>query len=151
MLHLKTILHPTDYSPPAENAFHMACSLARDHGGRVIILHVVVPPVVGPGGGLLTPPPGGDWEALERQLRQVQPPDPKVPVEHRLERGDPAAEILRVAEERNCDLIVLGSHGRSGLARLLMGNVADKVVRKAHCPVLVVKTPFPEDPAAPNG
>ena len=58
MLHLGRILHPTDFSPRAENAFHMACSLARDHGGRVIVLHVAVPPVVGPGGGLLTPPPG---------------------------------------------------------------------------------------------
>ena len=59
MLHLERILHPTDFSPLAENAFHMACSLARDHGGRVIVLHVAVPPVIGPGGGLLTPPPGG--------------------------------------------------------------------------------------------
>ena len=48
-----------------------------------------------------------------------------------------------MAEERNCDLIVLGSHGRSALGRLLMGGVADKVVRKAHCPVLVVKIPLP--------
>ena len=147
MLHLETILHPTDFSPLSENAFHLACSLARDHGGRVIVLHVAVPPVIGPGGGL-TPPPGGDWEALERQLREIKPSDPKVPVEYRLERGYPAAEILRVAVERNCDLIVLGSHGRSGLAWLLMGSVADQVVRKAHCPVLVVKTPLPEHPVA---
>ena len=47
MLRLGTILHPTDFSPLSENAFHMACSLARDHGGRVIVLHVAVPPVIG--------------------------------------------------------------------------------------------------------
>ena len=143
MLHLGTILHPTDFSPLSDNAFQLACSLARDHGGRVIVLHVAVPPVIGPGGGVL-PPPGGDWEALDRQLQMIQPSDPDVPVEYRLEGGDPAAEILRVARESHCDLIVLGSHGRTGLARLLMGSVADQIVRKAHCLVLVVKAPFPE-------
>jgi nucleotide-binding universal stress UspA family protein len=144
MLRFRAILHPTDFSPLSENAFHLACSLARDHGARVIVLHVAVPPMIGPGGGSLTPPPEGDWAALEKQLWQTRPPDPTIPVEHRLELGNPAAEILRVAAERDCDLIVIGSHGRSWLAALLMGGVAAQVVRKARCPVLVVKTPFPE-------
>ena len=139
MLKIATILHPTDFSPPSEHAFQLACSLARDHGGRVIVLHVAVPPVVGQGGAL-TPPLEGDWKALEDQLFRVQSPDVKIPIEHRLEEGNPAAEILRVAEEVKCDLIVIGSHGRTGLARILMGGVAEHVVRKATCPVLVVKS-----------
>jgi universal stress protein A len=147
MLRIATILHPTDFSPRSEHAFHLACSLARDHGGRVIVLHVAEPPVVGYGGAI-TPPPEGDWKALEAQLRRVQAPGARVPVEHRLEEGDPVAEILRVAREGNCDLIVMGTHGRTGLAHLLMGSVAERVVRKATCAVLVVKSPFPESPSA---
>jgi nucleotide-binding universal stress UspA family protein len=77
-------------------------------------------------------------------LAQVQSSDGKVPITHRLELGDPASEILRVAEEIKCDLIVLGSHGRGAIARLLMGNVAEHVVRRATCPVLVVKSPIPD-------
>jgi nucleotide-binding universal stress UspA family protein len=61
-----------------------------------------------------------------------------------LQEGDPATEILRIAQECKCDLIVMGTHGRTGVARLLMGSVAEHVVRKAECPVLVVKTPLPK-------
>jgi nucleotide-binding universal stress UspA family protein len=62
--------------------------------------------------------------------------------------GNAAPEILRVAEESHCDVIVLGTHGRTGLARLLLGSVAEQVVRRASCPVLMVKGPFPpEQPA----
>jgi nucleotide-binding universal stress UspA family protein len=66
-----------------------------------------------------------------------------MPVERRLEEGLAVTEVLRVAQEVNADLIVMGTHGRTGLARLLMGSVAEQVLRKALCPVLTVKTPFP--------
>jgi universal stress protein A len=148
MFRIATILHPTDFSPQSEHAFHLACSLARDHAGRVIVLHVAEPPLVAPGGGMTPPLPGGVWEAIETQLRGVQTPDAKVPVEHRLEEGKPADEILRVAQDVKCDLIVMGTHGRTGLAHFLMGSVAEQVVRKATCAVLVVKTPFPEGHSA---
>jgi nucleotide-binding universal stress UspA family protein len=64
--------------------------------------------------------------------------------------GEPYAEILRVAEDDGCDLIVMGTHGRTGLRRLLMGSVAEQVLRQASCPVLTVKTPFPESVSAPE-
>ena len=144
MLRIATILHPTDFSALSEHAFHLACSLARDHSGRVIVLHVVEPPVV-EFGGAITPP--RDWKALDEQLRRFQSPDAKIPVEHRLEEGHPFAEILRVAQESKSDLIVMGTHGRTGLAHLLMGSVAEQVVRKATCAVLVVKTPHPATPS----
>ncbi len=143
MFPLKIILHPTDFSPRAEHAFRLACSLARDHAARVIVLHVAVPPIVGYGEGL-TPPPDGDWQALKRQLWEIKAPDPRVPIEHRLVEGHPVTEILHVARETSCDLIVMGTHGRTALGRLLMGSVADHIVRKAICPVLTVKTPLPE-------
>jgi universal stress protein A len=144
MLRIATILHPTDLSPRSETAFLFACSLARDHGGRVIVLHVAERPLVAPGSAMIHPPPGGVLEAIEEQVRGVKPPDPTVPVEYRLEEGDPVEEILRVARECHSDLIAMGTHGRTGLAHLLLGSVAEQVVRRATCPVLVVKTPCPE-------
>jgi nucleotide-binding universal stress UspA family protein len=145
---IRTILHPTDFSERSGYAFQLACALARDYGARLIVLHVAEPPVI-PYGGVMTPPPPprDSWRALEEQLHRIQAPEPTVHVEHRLEEGGPVAEILRVARETTADLIVMGTHGRTGLGRLLMGSVAEQVVRKAPCPVLTVKTPFPE--AAP--
>jgi universal stress protein A len=148
MLRIATILHPTDFSPHSDHAFQVACSLARDHGGRVLVLHVAEPPLDAPGGIRNPPPPGGVWEELEEPLRKIQSPDARVPVEHRLEEGDPVTEILRVAQECKCDLIVMGTHGRTGLSHLLMGSVAEHVVRKSPCSVLIVKTPFPESESA---
>jgi nucleotide-binding universal stress UspA family protein len=81
-------------------------------------------------------------------LQEVQELGDNVPVEHQLEEGDPVTEILRVAQERECELIVMGTHGRTGLAHLLMGSVAERVVRRSGCSVLVVKTPFGESPAS---
>jgi nucleotide-binding universal stress UspA family protein len=63
-------------------------------------------------------------------------------VEHRLEEGEPAAQILRVAKETKAGLIVMGTHGRTGLERILLGSVAEKVLRKAVCPVLTVRIPI---------
>ena len=148
MFPITTILHPTDFSPPSEHAFNVACSLARDHGSRVIVLHVAELPLSAPGGAMIHPPPGGIREAIREQLHTVQAPDAKIPIEHLLSEGDPATEILRVAQESQCDWIVMGIHGRSGLARLLMGSVAEQIVRKALCPVLIVKTPVAEKPSS---
>jgi nucleotide-binding universal stress UspA family protein len=141
MLALRTILHPTDFSDYSAYAFRLACALARDYGARIVVLHVATPPVVVYGEGVLPPEPEGYKERLREQLHQVVSQDPKVPVEHRLVEGDAATEILRLAGETKCDLIVMGTHGRTGLGRLLMGSVAEQVVRKAPCPVLTVKTP----------
>jgi nucleotide-binding universal stress UspA family protein len=73
----------------------------------------------------------------------MRPSDPKVRVRYLLVEGNPAAEILSAAREGNCDLIVMGTHGRTGLNRLLMGSVAEEVVRKAPCPVLTVRADVP--------
>ena len=142
MLPLKTILHATDFSVEADYAFRLACSLARDHGARLVVAHVVAPaPAVAYGEMLVEP----DQAALDKaweQIRRIQPPEAAVPVQHRVEQGFAADEILRLARELPADMIVLGTHGRSGLGRLLMGSVAEQVVRKAPCPVLVVKPPL---------
>jgi nucleotide-binding universal stress UspA family protein len=140
---MKTILHPTDFSERSEFAFRLACALARDHGARLLVLHVVVPAVLY-GEGMVVLPPESYQRQAEEKLQRLHPYDPKVAVESRVAEGDPTQEILRVAQEANCDLIVMGTHGWTGLGRFLMGSVAEGVVRKAPCPVLTVKMPMPQ-------
>jgi len=143
MLAIKNILHPTDFSQPAASAFLLARSLAKDHGARIILLHVVETPIVGPAGMVPFPPPAPpiDREGLRTQLEAIASAYPELRIECRLAENQPASAILDVARESGCDVIVMGSHGRTGLSRLLMGSVAEQVVRRATCPVLTVKTP----------
>jgi len=139
---IQTILHPTDFSHGSGDAFRLACSLARDHGARLIVLHVSSVPDLAyqgygvPGAAL----PAEEYLAVLRQkLEQLKPPDSRLPIECRLEEGDPVTEILRVAATLNANLIVLSTHGQSGLRHLLMGSVAEQVVRKAPCAVLTLR------------
>jgi nucleotide-binding universal stress UspA family protein len=147
MLPIRTILHPTDFSEHSDPAFWLACSVARDYGARLVVLHVVPPPVFH-GEVVARRQPDGYHTDLEKQLQEFRPREPGIPVERRVEDGDPAAAILRVAQEVPCDLIVMGTHGRTGLGRLLMGSVAEQVMRRAPCPVLTVKLPRHELPGA---
>src|SRR5262245_23503684 len=142
MLPIRRVLHPTDFSERSQAAFRLACGVARDHNAPLLVLHVI-PPAVVYGEGIVAVPTPGYTEEMRAKLHEVLSHEPNVVLEHKLVEGDPAAEILRVAREAVCDLIVLGTHGWTGLRRLLMGSVAEEVVRKAHCPVLTVKTPFP--------
>jgi nucleotide-binding universal stress UspA family protein len=84
------------------------------------------------------------YGGVSHALREIEAPDKNVRVEHRLEEGDASKVILEVAQEIHAGLIVMGTHGRTGLARLLVGSVAEKVLRSAPCPVLTVKIPLPE-------
>jgi nucleotide-binding universal stress UspA family protein len=144
MLPIRTILHATDFSERAGDAFQLACVLAQDYDARLIVLHVhepPPPPIIGEF-GYMPPDVGPDRASLRGRLAELRPSDPRIAVEHELCEGDPAAEILRLAQKRQCDLIVMGTHGRTGLDRLLMGSVAEAVLRKAPCPVLTVKAPL---------
>jgi nucleotide-binding universal stress UspA family protein len=136
-----TILHPTDYSGASRHAFELACRIARDCGSRLIVLHVAEPVWIPTIGMAPVPPlPKGYRGAWESRLRLMQPRDPTVPVEHRLEEGDPAAAILRVAREVHSDLVVMSGRERTWLGRLLTGSVTEEVERKAPCPVLRLNT-----------
>jgi len=137
-MQIKTILHPTDFYEYSNHAFEMACSLARDQGAAVVVMHVYPPPIAH-GEVVTRRQPNGYHEELLQKLRGYQAQGLVAPISHRLEEGDTVAEIMRVAEEVNCDLIVVGTHGRSGLGRLLIGSVAEQVMRKAPCPVLALK------------
>jgi nucleotide-binding universal stress UspA family protein len=146
MLPVSRVLHPTDFSEPSRHALELACSLARDYGARLTLLHIVAPTLVCDEG--FVPPDSAAFAAAWSSLEQVRPPDPGVIVERHLVEGDPAAEIVRAAGA--CDLLVMGTHGRTGLGRLLMGSVAEQVVRRAPCPVVTVKTPAPRPTAMPT-
>lgn len=150
MLTFQTILHPTDFSERSALALRLAGSLARDHGARLIVMHVAVPPTAIAVEGVALPPPAVDLKLLRAQLQQVRPDDAQLSVEHHLVEGEAAAEILRLAAETHCDLIVMGTHGRTWLSRILMGSVAEQVVRKAACPVLTVKTQQHVQPSIPK-
>src|SRR5262249_23309297 len=123
MTRIDTILHPTDFSDRSAHAFELACSLARDHGARLVVLHVVPSPLAVPAGSEALPPGPEEFAltAEKDQLAAIQSPDPAVPVERRLVVGNPVEEILRAAAETGSDLVVMGTHGRTGLGRLLMG------------------------------
>jgi len=149
MLPVKTILHPTDFSEHSQYAFRLACSLARDYGARLIVAHVMSPhlynsPEMGP---LILDPVMIEQESKMRLLA-LKPADDHVVVDHRLCIGGAAAEIIAVAQDEKCDLIVMGTHGRSGFGRLLLGSVAEAVLRRAPCPVLTLKLPFPASDAS---
>jgi nucleotide-binding universal stress UspA family protein len=147
MLPIHNILHPTDFSEQSQNALNLACNLAHDYAAQLVILHVANRPAPPPlAEGVLPPPMEDDHRALMDKLQHMQIPDSQVGVVHRLEEGNPATEILRVAEEIHPDVIIMGTHGRHGLSRLLHGSVAEQVVRKACCPVLTVKAPAGEAP-----
>ncbi len=141
---IRTILHPTDLSDRCAEAFRVACSLARDHAARVIVVHVPEPPAAPTGMAPAPPLPEGHRGGMEEWLRRSHQPDPGVQVEYRVEEGDIAPGIVSAARATACDLIVMGTHGRTGLGRLLMGSVAESVLRTAPCPVVTVKTPDAE-------
>jgi nucleotide-binding universal stress UspA family protein len=143
MLAIKTILHPTDFSERSTYAFRLACTLARDHGGRVVVLHVATVPTVVALEGVIVPDRPIDEEALQEKLAALRSEAPGVVVEHRLiVSSNPVDAIVHRADELRADLIIMGSHGRTGLRRALLGSVAELVLRRANCPVLTVKQPF---------
>jgi nucleotide-binding universal stress UspA family protein len=154
----RRILFPTDYSERSRKALGYAGALARDQGALLVILHAVE--TLGPEnvtygemGSQLQPE--GYRQRLWADLHRVRPPQPGVQIEYVLSEEDPVAAILATAVQHKCDLIVMGSHGRSGIKHFLLGSVAEKVVRRAPCPVLVIKDPWlslqpPEDSGTAN-
>lgn len=126
MINVRKILYPTDFSSYSNQAYFHAITLAETHEASLTILYVAAPG-------------SNQREALRSQLEQIRPVDPHIPVHHVLLEGDPAAEIVRYARDAGFDLIVMGTHGRTGQDRLLVGSVTEQVLREAPCSVLAVK------------
>ncbi len=133
------ILFATDFSPASEAALKYATALARDSGARLLIVHVEELPTPYAGGEMMLPQPEYPNPEIRKMLEAVVPTDKNVAYEHHLLLGTAAEDIVRIATEEKADLIVIGTHGRTGLKRVLMGSVAEAVMRHAHCPVLTLK------------
>jgi universal stress protein A len=140
-MQLQKILFPTDFSSCGDEALELATAIARDTGAKLLIVHVEEPPMAYGTGLMYAGPTEPTQDQLVEMLHKVIPKDSEVPYEHRLLLGDPANEITALAESQSVDLIVIGTHGRSGLFRVLMGSVAESVVRHANCPVATFKHP----------
>jgi universal stress protein A len=121
----RDLLFPTDFSPASETAGVVASQMAREQGLRLHVIHVV-PPVTDP---------EDSAERLERQAAEL---GTGLDVETALLSGRVARQIIHYARDRDIALIVLGTHGRTGVSRALLGSVAESVVRLAPCPVLAV-------------
>ena len=143
-IQFKKILTPTDFSEHSELALDTAMDLAPP-GGTVVLCHIIddAPLTYGYVGVAV---PTQDMlsrlaQEAEKDLQGFKPhvSKPEVLLERRVVHGNPYLEIVRLAEEESVDLIVMGTHGRSGLKHFFIGSVAEKVLRKAPCPVLVVR------------
>jgi universal stress protein A len=145
---IQTILVPTDFSPPSQQALEVACSLARPQHARLVIVHVMDLPVAYCENPLVYTFPAEEVGEAERELNRVVPPDASVACEHRLLKGETATAILKAAEEAKADLIVIGTHGHTGAMHVLLGSVAEKVMRHALCPVMAVKAPHSREARA---
>jgi nucleotide-binding universal stress UspA family protein len=152
-MQIRLILVPTDFSECGNYALSYAASLARVFGASILCVHVIEPmvPTVGYS-GMTEPLPIADIsdqleDSAERELPKIAECEEcaGLEVEELIVRGEAAAEIVRVARDRKVDLIVVSSHGRTGLGRILFGSTAEAIVRHASCPVLVVK-PSQDEP-----
>lgn len=146
MIELKRILFPTDFSEYSQAAAGYACAVAEKFDAELHVLHVLQDLVaMVPEPGLAFPPPGDYMDELKQSAEQAleKVPDPDWAkgrnVVREIRQGPPFVEVVRYARDNEMDLVVMGTHGRSGLAHVLLGSVAEKVVRKAPCPVLTVR------------
>jgi nucleotide-binding universal stress UspA family protein len=135
------ILFPTDFSERSLAALETAVSLARDRNATLVVAHCQETPLAYGGDELAYGVPAPDDAELKSMLDHVVERVQDVPCEKRLLRGVPWRSIVGLAEKEDVKFIVMATHGRLGLLRLLMGSVAEAVVRHAHCPVLTIRQP----------
>lgn len=127
MIRVSRILYPTDFSSYSNQAYFHAVGLAETYGASLTVVYVH------------TPGAPGTVSHWREQLEQVRPSNPRIAVSHVLLEGDAATEIARYAADAGIDVIVIGTHGRTGVDEHAMGSVAERVMREAACSVLVVK------------
>jgi nucleotide-binding universal stress UspA family protein len=146
MINIRRILYATDFSPYSNQAYFHALNLARGYNASLTIAYVRSPTglfpysaEVGSSFPAVIDNQDDEREYWHEQLEQIRPLDERIRVQHVLLEGDPAEEIVRFATDSQMDMIILGTHGRSGLERLVIGSVAESVLRSAPCSVLIAK------------
>lgn len=148
MIHIKKILHPTDFSNNSQHALKYACAFASHFGSELHLVHVIADL------GMVTLPPVDGYlpasyyeEARKRANEELEKLpgsylSTEIKVVKKAMEGTVFPEIIQYAQDENIDLLVVGTHGYTGLSHLLLGSVAEKIVRRSPCPVLTVS---PED------
>ena len=131
----RIVLCPVDYSLSMEPAIHLAADLAQAHESKVVLLHVV-----DPNENAISTVESQNNQFQERMRDQFLVQH-DVEFEHVTRHGNPADTIIKFANQHPADFIVMGTHGRTGLARVVVGSVAQKVMARAKCPVVTVKLP----------
>src|SRR5690348_15458556 len=127
MTRFQTILCPTDFSPTAAQAFEYAADLARAYGARLVVMHAFFPAVLGERTVVQLPDEVKTLRAAaQKQLDELRPADPAVRVERLLREAPDVPAILDAALELKADLIVMGTHGRTGFRRLVLGSVTEE-------------------------
>ena len=143
---VRRILHPTDFSRASGAAFLKAVALAKESRAQLLLVHVLLPPTPFIGDGYISPKTYEELEAsarrgAQRELAKVvaRAQKAKARVKAVLLEGVPYDRIARAARSKRADLIVMGTHGRSGLSKFFLGSVAERVIALAPCPVLTVR------------
>lgn len=134
---IRSIVVPTDFSPTATRAVEYGADLAQRLGATLTLLHAVEPLGVALPQALAEAQMVGATESLEGMVKELAARG--VSADFAVRMGPAARETIDLARERKADLIVMGTHGRSGLSRLLVGSVAESLLRHADCPVLTVR------------
>ncbi|OGL07311.1 MAG: hypothetical protein A3H48_00875 [Candidatus Rokubacteria bacterium RIFCSPLOWO2_02_FULL_71_18] len=142
----RRILHPTDFSTASAAAFAKAVEMAKAGRGELLLVHVMNPVIPVPGDGYISPKVYDEiaastkaWGQKQLAKRLAKAKAAGVRARGFLLEGVPHEQIVRIAKSRRADLVVMGTHGRSGLAKLFLGSVAGRVVAAAPCPVLTVR------------
>ncbi len=130
MIRIRSIVYPTDFSSYSTQAYFHAVGLAEQYGAALTVVFVYNAAVDENDRGK---------EYWAKQLADIRPRNPKIPVTHAVLEGDPASEVVKYATEHKADVVVIGTHGRTGVDRLVLGSVAERIMREAPCSVLVVK------------
>jgi nucleotide-binding universal stress UspA family protein len=144
-MEIKKILFPTDFSEGSLNALPYAVDLAKTYGAKIYMLHVIYD--IATASGLHIPHVSVDemykelYTSAKKELEKFGADIIKdiKDIEYTVIRGIPYEEILKFSKEKNVDIIVIGTHGRKGLDRVLFGSTAERVVRNSSCPVLTVR------------
>lgn len=129
------ILCPVDYSSSTEPAIRLAADLARARKSKIVLLHVIDP------NEHAISTVESQNNRFQERLRDHYLVENDVEFQHVTRHGNPADTIIKFAKKQSTDIIVMGTHGRTGLARVVVGSVAQKVMALASCPVVTVKLP----------
>lgn len=148
MIKIDKILFPTDFSDHSDHAFKYALSFAKEYGAELVMLHVVEDVQYLANAYMFDVPMMPSFADMEGsrskemdELIKREVADSTIKIEKSIRHGRPFVEIIQAAREVDADLIVIATHGRGGFEHLLFGSTAEKVVRKAPCPVLSIRMP----------